>query len=141
MTNPQLESLTSTSGSDPVTQHGPASAASSASAVETRPARVVAGVRTGFSAGRRGVVGLLARLPATARATRTAARGTVGALQTLPDPTLRSLAATSVGLGVGLSFTRARRVAFVVGMVPAVLIQAAIVGRPVKAHVPADGGV
>jgi hypothetical protein len=86
------------------------------------------------------MVGLLARLPATARATRTAARETVSALQTLPDSTLRSLAATSVGLGVGLSFTRARRVAFLVGMVPAALIGAAIAARPVEPPLPADAG-
>ncbi|MHB8958255.1 MAG: hypothetical protein ACYDAN_01345 [Candidatus Limnocylindrales bacterium] len=106
----------------------------------TRRAGAAARVRVGVSAVRRGVVGLIARAPATVRATRTAARGTVGALQTLPDSTLQALAATSVGLGVGLSFTRARRLAFVAGMLPAVLIRAVIAARPVKPRAPGDAG-
>jgi hypothetical protein len=138
MTTPQLDPLRSTDGvgTDALAMPDP----DSLDAAVTRASAAAAGIRTGVSAVRRGVLGLLARMPATARATRTAARETVGALQTLPDDTLRSLAATSVGLGVGLSFTRARRLAFVVGMVPAALIGAAIVARPVEPLVPADAG-
>jgi hypothetical protein len=77
-----------------------------------------------------GVHGIAGRLPATLRATRAGARWTVTSLQTLPDSTLRSLAATSVGLGAGLSFSRAGRLAAVAGVVPAVLLETAIAVRP-----------
>lgn len=100
-------------------------------------ARAVA--RTGVSASRRGISAIVARGPATMRAARSGARGTVEALQTLPDTSLRSLGATSVGLGVGLSFTRARRLAFLAGIVPA-LIEAAIVARRTERPTPTDAG-
>jgi hypothetical protein len=107
----------------------------------TRPASEVATfARTGVSVARRGAAGLVGRLPGTLKATRAGAQGAVGALQTLPDPTLRSLAATSVGLAVGLYLTRARRLAIVAGMVPAVLMGAAIVVRPVEPGLPAEAG-
>ena len=100
MTIPQREPLSTANGSDTTGQD--VSSPDLSSAAGTRRSRAMTGIRMGVSTARRGVVGLAARLPATARATRAAARRTVGALQTLPDPTLRSLAATSVGLGVGV---------------------------------------
>ena len=138
MTVPQLKPPATTSGSEVDAQDSPGREYSAVAV--TRRAGAAARVRVGVSAVRRGVVGLMARVPATVRVTRTAARGTVGALQKLPDSTLQSLAATSVGVGVGLSFTRARRLAFVAGMLPAVLIQAAIAGRPVEPRAPGDSG-
>ncbi len=137
MTVPQLKPRT-TGGSAIDAQDSPGREYSAVAV--TRRAGAAGRVRVGVSAVRRGVVALMGRAPATVRATRTAARGTVGALQTLPDSTLQSLAATSVGLGVGLSFTRARRLAFVAGMLPAVLIQAAIAGRPAEPRAPGDAG-
>ncbi len=74
--------------------------------------------------------GPVARLPATPEATRAGARGTLGVLQALPGQTLRSLAATPVGLGVRLPFARARRLAAGARMLPAVLTAAATAARP-----------
>ena len=79
---------------------------------------------------RRGATVVVSRIPASLRATRAGVTWTVAALQRLPDSTLRSIAATSVGLGAGLSFTRAGRLATMVGVVPAVVIEAAIANRP-----------
>jgi hypothetical protein len=106
---------------------GPVSAA-------MRPVSAV--TRSGVAIARRGTSGLVARLPDTLKATRAGAAGAVGALQTLPDPTLRSLAATSVGLGVGLYCSRAGRLAIVAGMVPALLMGAAIAVRPLEPSLP-----
>jgi hypothetical protein len=86
--------------------------------------------RTGLRTVGHSVNRLAAHIPGTLNAARASIRWTVGALQTLPDSTLRSLAATSVGLGAGLSFTKAGRLAAVVGVVPAVVMQAAIANRP-----------
>jgi uncharacterized protein YjbJ (UPF0337 family) len=80
---------------------------------------------------------LIARLPGTMRATRAGAQDTTSALQTLPDPTLRWLAATSVGLGAGLYLARAPRLAIAAGVAPAMVIGAAIVLRPIEPVVPA----
>ncbi len=140
MTVPQLKPPATTSGSEVDAQDSPGREYSAVAVTRRAGAAARVRVRVGVSAVRRGVVGLMARVPATVRVTRTAARGTVGALQKLPDSTLQSLAATSVGVGVGLSFTRARRLAFVAGMLPAVLIQAAIAGRPVEPRAPGDSG-
>ncbi len=101
---------------------------------------ITAAARSGASMARRGAGGLWARLPGTLRTTRAGAAGAVGALQALPDPTLRSLAATSVGLGVGLYLSRARRLAIVAGMVPAILMGAAIAVRPLEPSSPAEAG-
>ena len=90
----------------------------------------VAVARTGASVARRGVNGFVARVPNTLRSTRAGARVALGALQTLPDSALRSLAATSVGIGFGLYVARTRRLAVVAGVMPAALIGAAIVARP-----------
>jgi hypothetical protein len=81
---------------------------------------------------RSGVALLLTRMPATMRATRVRAHGTTTALQTLPDPTLRWLAATSVGLGAGLHLAGAPRLVTAVGLAPAAIMGAAIVLRPLE---------
>jgi hypothetical protein len=81
---------------------------------------------------RDGASTLVARLPATLTATQAGARATTTALQKLPDSTLRSLAATSAGVGAGLYLAGRRRVAVAAGIVPA-LFGAAIVLRPSKA--------
>lgn len=119
MTTPQLDRLAGGIGAwaPPAAPPAPRSAIAVA-----LPARV--------SPASRRVDGLVARLPAIVRATRAGVHGTLGVLQAFPDQTLRSLAATSVGFGVGLSFTRARRLAIVAGMLPAVLAAAAIAARP-----------
>ena len=92
--------------------------------------RAVGVARTGVSVARRGASGIAARLPVTLTSTRAGVRGAMGVLQTLPDSTLRSLAATSVGVGFGLYLARTRRLGVLAGVVPAALIGAAIVARP-----------
>ena len=87
--------------------------------------------------GARTLATLLRRIPGTIRATRTGAHGTTSALQTLPDSTLRWLAATSVGLGAGFYLARAPRLVIAAGVAPAVIMGAAIALRPVE---PVDPG-
>lgn len=77
------------------------------------------------------------RVPGTLDATRTGARQAARSLQTLPDPTLRWLAAGSVGLSAGLFLTGKRRLVIAASIAPAVAMGAAIVARPVE-HVGAD---
>ena len=79
------------------------------------------------------------RVPGTVHATRAGAHGTTSALQTLPDPTLRWLAAGSVGLGAGLSLAGAPRLLVAAGLAPALILGAAIVARPIEPDAPADG--
>jgi hypothetical protein len=78
------------------------------------------------------------RMPGTIDATRARAQETTNALQTLPDPTLRWLAASSVGLGAGFYLAGAPRVVIAVGVAPALIMGAAIVLRPIEAFVPAE---
>jgi hypothetical protein len=85
---------------------------------------------------RNGAVSLVARLPGTVAATQVGARATTTALQKLSDSTLRSMAATSAGVGAGLYLAGKRRFAVVAGIVPA-FIGAAIVMRPSKSPAPA----
>lgn len=54
------------------------------------------------------------------------------AMQALPDASLRDLAASSVGLGVGLYLTRQPRVLVLAGIVPAFLAMLAIRRRPAR---------
>jgi len=64
--------------------------------------------------------------------TQAGAQGATSALQALPDPALRWLAATSVGVGAGLSLAGAPRVVVAAGVAPALFAGAAILLRPVK---------
>jgi hypothetical protein len=77
-------------------------------------------------------------VPGIMHATRAGAKGTTSALQTLPDPLLRWLAAGSVGLGAGLSLAGAPRLARAAGFAPALIMGAAIVLRPSEPVVPAE---
>ena len=83
---------------------------------------------------------ILARSPSTVHdsvaATKDGARATTTALQTLPDSTLRWLAASSVGLGAGLYLAGKQRLLIAAGVAPAVLMGAAIALRPTKHAVP-----
>jgi hypothetical protein len=74
---------------------------------------------------------LYENLPATVRATRDGAQDTTTALQTLPDSTLRWLAASSVGLGAGFYLARAPRLVILAGVAPALIMGAAIALRPI----------
>lgn len=85
---------------------------------------------------RRGSANLIARVPGTLRTTRTGAQEATTALQSLPDPTLRTLAASSLGLGAGLFLTGAPRLLIVAGVVPAMFMGAAVALRPVAPLAP-----
>jgi hypothetical protein len=85
-----------------------------------------------------GATMLIVRVPGTLHATRAGANGTTSALQALPDPTLRWLAAGSVGLGAGLSLAGAPRLVVAAGVAPALIMGAAIALRPVEPVVPAE---
>lgn len=87
---------------------------------------------------RTGATLLIERVPGTIHATRAGAEGTTSALQTLPDPTLRWLAAGSVGLGAGLSLAGAPRLVVAAGVAPALIMGAAIALRSGKPVVSAE---
>ena len=76
---------------------------------------------------------LIARAPGTMRATRVGAHSTTSALQTLPDPTLRWLAASSAGLSAGFYLAGAPRLVVAAGVAPALIMGAAIALRPSEA--------
>jgi hypothetical protein len=82
--------------------------------------------------------GIARRLFRTMHATRAGAQGTTSALQTLPDSTLMGLAATSVGVGTGFYLARAPRLAIAAGVVPALVMGAAILLRPIRPGVIPD---
>jgi len=88
-----------------------------------------------------GASNLVARLPATARATQAGARATTSALQQLPDSTLRSLAASSAGLGAGLYLAGKNRLLVALGVVPAIVVGAAIALRPHKTIAPPKSSI
>jgi hypothetical protein len=79
---------------------------------------------------------LVARIPGTMRATRVGAHSTTSALQTLPDPTLRWLAASSAGLSAGFYLAGAPRLVVAAGVAPALIMGAAIALRPSQPVLP-----
>jgi hypothetical protein len=93
----------------------------------TRARRHIAGAA---AVARAGAGALLDRLPGTVRATWVGANGATSALQTLPDSTLRWLAAGSVGIGAGLLLAGAPRVVVAAGVAPALAMGAAALARP-----------
>ena len=88
---------------------------------------------------RAGATMLIVRAPGTMHTTQAGAHRVTSVLQTLPDSTLRWLAASSVGLGAGLSLAGAPRLVRAAGMAPALILGAAIVLRPIQPDVPAAG--
>ena len=72
-------------------------------------------------------------------ATLTRVREASRTVQTVPDSTLRWLAASSIGLGAGLFLARAPRVVVAAGVAPALVAAAAIVARqdPIATEAPA----
>ena len=102
----------------------------------TSVARRVSGV---VKVGGENAVAISRRAPATLHATHAGANGATSMLRTLPDSTLRWLAASSVGLGAGLYLAGAPRLAIAAGVAPALFMGAAIVGRPIKSVGPVKG--
>lgn len=70
------------------------------------------------------------QLSATAQTTRSRAKATTTALQTLPDSTLRGLAVSSLGLGAGFYLAGVPRLATAAAVTPAMILGAAIITRP-----------
>ncbi len=103
-----------------------------------RLASVVRRVSGALEIARTSATMLIVRVPGTMHATRAGAHGTTSALQTLPDSTLRWLAAGSVGLGAGFYLARAPRLVIAAGVAPALIMGAAIVLRPIEPVVPAE---
>ncbi len=68
-----------------------------------------------------GIDDLAERLPDAAAAARAGAMATSESLRAMPEPTLRLLAALSIGLGTGLYLAGAPRLATLVAFTPAVL--------------------
>jgi len=97
--------------------------------LRARPGRPVSGV---LMLVRTSVAPLIERTPGTMQATRAGAHALTVALQTLPDSTLRWLAAGSVGFGAGLYLAGAPRVVTAAGVAPALAIAAAIALRPIE---------
>ena len=107
------------------------------------PARAPDGPRHGSPVTRRasraigmtssGAATLIRRAPGALATARAGARDATTALQTLPDPALRSLAATSVGIGAGLRLAGAPRLAVAAAVASAMLVGAAIALRPAVA--------
>jgi hypothetical protein len=111
----------------------PGTRRSVAQAFRARATGLVRGVPGAVTLSRARAATLIARLPGTVNATRAGAHETTSALQALPDTTLRSLAATSVGLGAGFYLAGAPRLVVAAGVAPAIVMGAAIVLRPVVA--------
>jgi hypothetical protein len=74
---------------------------------------------------------LVAHAPGAVRSAGVGVRSATTALQELPDARLRWLAASSVGLSIGFLLAGAPRLFIAAGAAPALLMGAAILGRPV----------
>ncbi len=86
---------------------------------------------------RQGLLGALAHAASRAvGAGRTGAKGTTGALQTLPDSTLLGFAAGSVGVATGFYLAKKPRLIVAAGIVPALVLAGAILLRPVPRAAP-----
>lgn len=133
MPEPADVELTPASPGNQASADAPSRQTDGARATAALPNPMLGVVRAASSIGsglRRGAIGVWARTPRVLSATGASARWAVGALECVPDGTLRSLAATSVGFGAGLSFTRAGRLGALAGAVPAVVMGAVMVVRP-----------
>lgn len=97
---------------------------------QEHPTRLAGRVSGVIRAVRSSATTLMDRLPATVKATRARAHSTATALQSLPNSTLRGLAATSLGLGAGFYIAGAPRVVTAAGVAPALVMGAAMVLRP-----------
>ena len=79
---------------------------------------------------RTGAERVAGRLPDAAERARLGVEQTTTTLQTLPDPTLRLLAAASVGLATGLHLAGAPRLITLAAFAPALLAGGAMATRP-----------
>jgi hypothetical protein len=102
-----------------------------------RRAGVARNLSRALTAAWSGVATFVGRMPGALDATGAGARDATSALQALPDPTLRWLAAGSVGVGAGLFLAGKSRLVIAASVAPALAMGAAIVARRVEPVVPA----
>jgi hypothetical protein len=89
-----------------------------------------------FGTARNGASQVAEHFPDAVERARAGAHETATTMQTMSDPTLRLLAAGSVGLAVGLYLAGARRPITLAAMVPAVIAGSAIATRPSPIRLP-----
>jgi hypothetical protein len=89
-----------------------------------------------FGTARSGASQVAEHLPDAVDRARAGAHETATTMQTMSDPTLRLLAAGSIGLAVGLYLAGARRPITLAAMVPAVIAGSAIATRPSRTRLP-----
>ena len=82
------------------------------------------------SSARSGAEQVAEHMPEAIERARAGAQGTTITLQTMPDQTLKLLAAGSVGLAIGLHFAGAPRLLTLAAILPALFVGGAIVTRP-----------
>jgi 2-methylisocitrate lyase-like PEP mutase family enzyme len=82
------------------------------------------------SSARTGAEQVAEHMPEAIERARAGAQGTNTTLQTMPDQTLKLLAAGSVGLAIGLHFAGAPRLLTLAAILPALFVGGAIVTRP-----------
>lgn len=78
---------------------------------------------------RSGAEQVVERVPVVVERTRLGALRTTTSLQGMPDPTLRALAAASIGLAAGLSLAGAPRLIALAALVPAMFAGGAVATR------------
>ncbi len=84
---------------------------------------------------RAGIDDLAERLPDAAATARAGALATGDSLRSMPEPSLRMLAALSVGLGIGLYAAGAPRAVTLVAITPAVLATLVMsLDQPARSH-------
>jgi hypothetical protein len=89
-----------------------------------------------FGTARNGASQVADHLPDAVERARVGAHETATTMQTMSDPTLRLVAAGSIGLAVGLYLAGARRPITLAAMVPAVIAGSAIATRPSRIKLP-----
>jgi len=101
--------------------------------------RSVEATRAGGADLARNVQEFADRLPDAIDVALSGAQQTTSSLQTMPDPTLRILAAASLGFAAGLYLAGAPRLITLAAIAPAVIVGSAIVSRPGRIHISRQG--
>jgi hypothetical protein len=91
---------------------------------------VIGRVPDALESARTGVEQIAEHVPDAVERTRVTAQRTTSSLQTMPDTTLRMVAAASIGLSAGLSLAGAPRLVALVALVPAIFVGGAVATRP-----------
>jgi hypothetical protein len=91
---------------------------------------VIARVPDALESARTSVEQIAEHVPEAVERTRVGAQWTTSSLQTMPDTTLRMVAAASIGLASGLSLAGAPRLLALVALVPAIFVGGAVATRP-----------